>query len=376
MKRVVHLASAHHPFDARVFHKECRTLADAGYDTHFVTPHDQDEMLRGVRVHGVRKPTSRWERVSQTTRKVYRKARALNGDLYHLHDVDLLPFGALLAWSGVPVIYDSHEDLPASIRDRDWIPAPLRSVVSRLISVIESAFAYRLSAIIAATPTIRKRFADAPVPVATVQNFPVLDTIDEVAETIPYAERPDEIAYVGTITRARGIFQMVDAMAAVPKRAESAEPPQLLMAGTFASAALKRDMCQQAGWERVQFRGRIPQAEVFHLLRGVRAGLVVLQPVPNYVASQPLKLFEYMACGIPVIASDFPLWRDIIESVGCGLLVDPTDPRAIADAIEWVLAHPEEAEAMGQRGRRAVESTYRWASEAQPLLALYRRLLS
>jgi len=376
MKCVVHLASAHHAFDARVFHKECRTLVQSGYETHYVVPHDRCEISDGVHVHGVPASTSRWERIVQTTRVVYQKARALRADLYHLHDVDLLPFGVLLARMGVPVVYDSHEDVPSSIRDRDWLPPALRGMVSRVVEVVESALTRRLSAVVAATPTIRERFASVPVPVTTVQNFPVLDTIDQVPETIPYADRAQEVAYVGTITRARGIHQMVDAMGLVNASLNRTDVVSLVMVGHFGSDALQRETEQRAGWTQVQFQGRIPQRNVFELLRRVRAGLVLFQPVPNYVASQPLKLFEYMACGIPVVASDFPLWRDIVGSVECGLLVDPTDPYAIADAIAWILNHPEQAEAMGQRGREAVESTYRWAPEAEQLLDLYDRLLS
>ncbi len=106
-----------------------------------------------------------------------------------------------------------------------------------------------------------------------------------------------------------------------------------------------------------------------------RLGLVTFLPAPNHTESQPNKLFEYMAAGLPVVASDFPLWRHIVESSQCGLLVDPSDPGKIAEAIEWILRHPQEAEAMGRRGAEAVRQTYNWGSEAKTLLDLYRQLL-
>ena len=87
-------------------------------------------------------------------------------------------------------------------------------------------------------------------------------------------------------------------------------------------------------------------------------------------------MFEYMSVGLPVIVSDFPLWRGIVENAGCGLLLDPLDPQATADAMQWILDHPAEAEAMGHRGREAVEKHYNWETEAEKLVALYKKLLS
>lgn len=82
-----------------------------------------------------------------------------------------------------------------------------------------------------------------------------------------------------------------------------------------------------------------------------------------------------MAAGIPVVASDFPLWRDIICSAGCGLLVDPFNVHQIADAIERLVRNPDEAEAMGQCGRKSAEDNFSWAHEEQVLLSFYASLL-
>ena len=81
-----------------------------------------------------------------------------------------------------------------------------------------------------------------------------------------------------------------------------------------------------------------------------------------------------MAAGVPVVASDFPLWRRIVGEAGCGLLVDPLDPAAIAGAIRRLLSDPAEAEAMGRRGRAAILDRFAWHTEEAKLLALYSHL--
>ena len=105
-----------------------------------------------------------------------------------------------------------------------------------------------------------------------------------------------------------------------------------------------------------------------------RAGLVVLHPTPAYVESLPIKLFEYMASGLPFVCSDFPLWRTMLHESHCGILVDPLDVEAIADALHVLLTRPAQAEEMGRSGRALVERRYSWESEARTLLDLYRQV--
>ena len=87
--------------------------------------------------------------------------------------------------------------------------------------------------------------------------------------------------------------------------------------------------------------------------------------------AQPNKLFEAMSAGVPVIASDFPAWRAVVDGCGCGRLADPLDSSSIAEAMIWMLEHPTETAAMGLHGREAVETRYNWEQESRTLLDLY-----
>jgi glycosyltransferase involved in cell wall biosynthesis len=117
-----------------------------------------------------------------------------------------------------------------------------------------------------------------------------------------------------------------------------------------------------------------PRAALASLLNQARVGLVLFQPERDHVEAMPNKLFEYLAAGLPVVASDFPLWRGLVADTGCGLVVDPRDPAAIAAAVRYLLEHPAEAEAMGRRGHEAVRQRFNWEREAGKLLSLYREL--
>jgi glycosyltransferase involved in cell wall biosynthesis len=185
-----------------------------------------------------------------------------------------------------------------------------------------------------------------------------------------YAARPMLVAYVGRITEAVGARTMAEAATHLQRAGV-----RTVLAGPI-DPALESELRRTTASADVDFPGWLGRSEVQTLLGTARVGIVLFQPVGNYVEAYPTKLFEYMASGVPVVASDFPLWRQIVESAGCGLLVDPTDSRAVASAIDRLLADPEGSAEMGARGRRAVLAEYQWEGQADRLTDLYTRLLT
>jgi len=121
--------------------------------------------------------------------------------------------------------------------------------------------------------------------------------------------------------------------------------------------------------------GWIKTEDMWRKMAEATIGLVCFHPAANHVNAMPTKLFEYMAAGIPVVASNFPLWKEIVEGSSCGITVNPLEPKDIADAVQHLIDHPDEAEMMGENGRRAVLQKYNWENERQKLLALYHDLL-
>lgn len=367
--RVCVLTSVHKPFDIRIFQKEGRTLARSGYQVTIVVPHDHDVLAGGLQIKAVAQPAGRLERMTRTVLAVCLQALRQDADIYHFHDPELIGLGLLLRLRGKKVIYDVHEDNPSEVRTKHYLPRPLRRPLAWITEQTENLSSRYLSAIISATPAIHERFSLLTRPSIVVRNFPRLEESVAVPGK-PWPERGCTVAYVGSFSARRGLKQAVQAMALLPRSL----PATLTVAGTFEPPSLQQEISAVEGWHRVRMLGLLKREQVAEVLADARAGLVLFQPHPNHLRAEPNKLFEYMSAGLPVIASDFPGFRRVVEEIGCGLLVDPQDPRGIAGAIQYLLTHPQEAEEMGNRGRQMVQERYNWAHEEGKLLQLYRTL--
>jgi len=360
------MTSVHSPFDSRILQRECSTLAEAGYDVVLLAPHSQDEARNGVRIRALPKSKGRLSRMLSTTRHLMQVAIEEHGDVYHFHDPELLPVGMLLALRGKRVIYDAHEDVPRDIMSKEYLSGMARRFLAATATGIEWTASRMFAGVVGATPTITERF---PMKRAvTVQNFPRF--ADFPHHVAPYSQRPRNFIYVGSVTELRGGVEMLEAIGLAASGAES----RLVMCGHITPPDFSARLRAMPEWRLVDYRGWCDPETLSDLHQTARAGLVLLHPTRAYHDSYPGKMFEYMASGLPVIASDFPVWREILGPLGAGILVDPKDPKAISAAMRWILENPQEAEAMGARGREAVRSTYNWEREGAKLLAFYDRV--
>lgn len=366
--KVVHLTSVHRCDDTRIYGRQCRSLAEAGYEVVLIAPDSHNHVKEGVSLSGVPKTNGRLKRMLETVYQVYKAGVKQDGELYHLHDPELLGPALLLRMKGKKIIFDFHESFAAQVTTKPWVRAKLRIPAVAFASLVQKLAVLVSNRVIAATPVIARSLP--PDKTSVIMNYPILREFN-VADRLPYSRRPPWICYVGALTEIRGVGQMVEAVNLQPENLKV----ELFLAGTFSPFDFENTVASTPGWNRVNFLGYQSRKSVARMLAQCRVGLVMLHPTPNYIESYPVKLYEYMAAGLPVVASDFPFWREIIEDVGCGLLADPLNPESIAEQIRWILSHPEEAEEMGNRGRAAALARFNWDSEIPKLLQVYEEAL-
>jgi len=365
---IVHVTTVHSPFDVRIFHKQCVSLAAAGYDVALIQTGTAAETVKGVRIVPLRASGSRIARMTRGVWRAVRAVRRLRPKVVHFHDVEFIWGALLLKMMGHRIIYDVHEDVAKDLEDKHYLPAFAVAPIRLVVQFTEWLAVVFFDRVVAATSSIRDRFPGYRA--RLIRNTPILGEMS-VADRVPFAERPRTVGYLGGLAQFNGPLSMVEAMSTLPPTVEA----KLMMGGKFPDPVLEKAVRGHPGWVRVEFLGWVDRASIAAVMQQLRAGLVLYQPSPNVVASEPNKFFEFLSAGVPLIASNFPAWREFVDRIGCGISVDPSDSAAVADAIAYMLDNPDEAEAMGRRGLEAVTSHYNWGRDGASLVNLYGELI-
>lgn len=362
--KVVHLSSVHRDLDVRIFFKECSSLANLEnqFDVHLVLPGVLERKENGVTIHSVPKiENSRLKRMWSTVNAVYKKAIELDANIYHLHDPELLRIALKLKRKGKKVIYDAHEDLPRQIIGKSYLK--YKRQMSLAFEKYENSIVKKLDAVVTATPFIRDRFLKINPKTVDINNYPLPSEIDLLHS---FEKKENKVCFIGGISRIRGTYELIKALEFCNIKLD--------LAGEI-DDEFKEQLQMLKGWRQVNELGFIDRHTSLNVKKQSIAGVVTFLPLPNHINAQPNKIFEYMASGLPVIGSDFPLWRQIIEDNRCGICVNPNNPEEIGKAITYLVEHPLEAKEMGENGRRLVVEKYNWKVEEEKLLSLYKSLI-
>jgi hypothetical protein len=369
---VCHVSTVHPALDKRVFYRECLSLVEAGYQVHLVVQHDRDEVVQGVRIHALPQPPDRVRRMLWWPWLAYRKVLAIRPRpaLVHVHDPELLPVAQLLRLRGMQAVFDAHENVVSDIEYKRYLPAPVRWPLARTYEFAERFLTSGIG-VIAVIETMARLYRE---PRTVVRNLPRLGL---GPEPDPIEFRPPwRFVYTGYVTPERGALRMLQLMEDLRERGI---PAQLRIVGAVVPASWRDEVLRYIEGhglrEVVTMTGEVSQQQSLAEVNRAHIGLCLLDAIPNFVNSLPVKLCEYMRYGRPVVASDITAWREFVEDVGAGVRVDINDRKQIADVVVRMLAHPEEMEQMGKRALAAVKGVYCWEKEQGRLIAFYSRLL-
>jgi len=369
---ICHLSSVAHYLTPRTFHMECVPISKAGYDVTLIGSHGFSGRQEGVDLVGWRVPRHRALRMLNVAR-ILSQAIRQRADLYQLHDPELLPAGLLLKLLGAKVVYDACEDFPTMMQTKGYLPRWLRPAISRMVDGLERAAAHCLDGIITADQFTLRRLAHTGRSRKMVFfNSPILDLFQQPK---PGPKRFDFV-YRGGLSERAGTLLLLEAMRILVRNGRR---PRMLLMGycdnDAAEQSIRRTIAEKGLAEYIEFRGPVRHELMAGVLSEARVGLSPLHPIPKFLRNIPVKVWEYWACGLPVIASDLPPTRAFLRHGDHGLLVRPDDPEDLAGALAWALDNPENAEQMGQAGRRAVVDRINNSIEVRKLLLFYQKVL-
>ncbi len=375
MTKVCHFSSAHAPNDTRIFHKQCASLAKAGYDVTFVVK-AKDEKSASTStekgVHIIQVPvdaSSRLKRMLFGAKAVYQKALEVDADIYEFHDPELLPYGLKLAKKGKKVIFDSHEDYPTQIMEKEWIPSFLRKIISGVYKAYETHVVKRLDAVLfPCTKNGVNIFEGRAKQTVIISNAVMVEEMLSPEECGKTHKDGNSICCTGSLTYQRGITHLIKAAHLAGVR--------LILAGKYSSEAYQKELEAMPEYECVEYLGYLGRKELAEVYARSSIGMSTILNVGQYSSLDnfPTKVYEYMAAGLPVIVSDYPFMKRSVKEDGFGVAVDPANPQEIAQAIKNLLSNQTEASFMGTAGREAVLKKYNWGIEEEKLFELYRKL--
>jgi len=369
MKRVCHITTVHPTFDSRVFYKEVKTLAKNGYDVSLIVQHEKNTIVDGVKIIALPKIENRFKRLFLLTTKAYKLALKQKAQVYHFHDPELLPWMAILRRkTKAKIIYDIHEDYASSIKQKNYIPWGVRNALSLLFSFMEKILSRNFTKILA-----EKYYAERFPEGKEVLNYPTLNNFNEESSFNIVLEKENRVIYTGNVSEDRGAFIHSNLVNLVPSL-------HVYMVGKCdknLADRMRNIVSFNIGRIHIEGEGYfVPHEKVISYYNAGNwlAGLSIFPKTDHYYKKELTKFFEYMKVGIPIIASDFSVWKKLIQGNNCGICVNPKNLGEIAEAVKYLIKHPGKAKIMGENGKKAFLKKYNWGKESRKLLKIYEEI--
>tara|TARA_B110000240_G_scaffold196022_1_gene246971 strand:+ start:1348 stop:2463 length:1116 start_codon:yes stop_codon:yes gene_type:complete len=371
MTKVCHISTAHPPFDVRIFHKECVSLAKAGFDVSLVVTHDKEEIVKGVKIVPLPVSKGRFHRMFIKTNLAFYRALKTKAKIFHFHDPELIFVGIFLRILGKKVIYDMHELVYHQIKDKEWVGKlwfrnVIASIYLRFEKISVSFFNQIVLAEAGYMTYIKEKYSSRINKFTLARNYPMINLIEQTSALSIDKKGKSIIVYAGGLTKVRGIKEACESMLYIDS------PVEFWLLGWWESEEFKNECLSIS--DKIKYIGLLKMEEVYGYYKSADIGLATLYPTENHMTSMPVKSFEYMACYLPMIISDFEYWKKEFKDVAT--FVNPYDPAEIAKKLNKMLQDPERNKALGIKGNSLVKEKYSWEEEAKTLVTLYKTILN
>jgi glycosyltransferase involved in cell wall biosynthesis len=389
--RICFLADRHDLYDDRIYWKMAVPLVQKGFQVHYVLI--GKKAASGITAEGIHFKVFKLKTFSENRflnfllkrlnpennySAMLREAEFIQADVYHFHDLWINRIGPKLKrLSHKPVVfYDAREPYAADYLSyvKTLFPILLRLFASGL-DRWEKRQAKNYDLVIANELNVQENFAEVLGEERSVVLYNFTDLIDQ-NEPVPFGEKKYDLIYCGAVTRLRGAFEILKAVNIIKEELPNIK---VLFLGNYFPISIKDELQTFININNlndlVELKDAVPYQEVAHYYSLSKIGLVLLQRVKTFEISMPIKIFEYMAFGLPVIGSDFGHMKDYIQKDACGITVDPQDTAAIADAVLSLMNNHDLYQKYSENGRRAALTKYKWEFEFDKLLMYYKKAL-
>ena len=353
MAHICFVTGLYSRYDSLIYYRQGRGLIASGHKVSIVVcdllP---DECIEGIHIYSTHYvPKNRIERFLGSSKAVQEIADKIDADIYQLQDPEPIGLVRHFRNKGKKVFFNMREYYPDMILHKEYLPTFLRRYVSWYYERLISKYFSQYDSVFTVTPEfveiLEKKFKLNNICLLT--NYPIPNP-EYRLEKVDYMSRHDVIIYEGTIYENSRQDVFMDALSKIPQ-------VQYLMVGKIDE---NNSIMQHPYWSKVEFVNGFKQSD----LKGFFQRSTISNTLRDFGGWDGslgvIKIFESMEAALPVVFSDVPMYRKIVEQYKCGVCADPNDAKSIESAIRYLVENKEEAYWMGQNGRKAVLEEFNW----------------
>jgi|AntRauTorcE11897_2_1112592.scaffolds.fasta_scaffold28013_1 glycosyltransferase involved in cell wall biosynthesis len=369
---ICHISTVHRRDDIRIYRKEIVSLLSAGYEIDYVTPKktSQGEAidLNRVNIIPIKTSSNKFIRIFTSTPKTIWMCLKSKAAIFHAHDPELIFTLIILRLLGKVTVLDVHEDYEQQIVDKLWIPSLLRfGFILPIFKLIHRIGKKTISRFIVVTEHIGKMYPLEKT--FLVQNFPLQSEINQQLSTTRTYQRSIDMSYFGEISSERNFENILNSYIELH---EQGHPISFKLGGRVSSPGIKELITKCESLDGFEFLEWVSREEMLSILSETKLGLVLFKPLGNHINAQPNKIFEYMASGVPILCSNFPLWEEVIVKNDVGISVDPLNKEAMKTGILTSLETFSSEHSF--KAQKLVKEKFNWDNEFFKLVDCYKSI--